>query len=82
MAGVNDSNDSARHLLRHTVATLAYRAEKAGRDVPDGFANYQISPASRTPLEIVAHLGDLVEWGDRMAKGEYKWIPVASPDWP
>ena len=78
---MNDSNESARNLLRHTVATLAYRAEKALREVPEAFAHHQISPSSRTPLEIVSHLGDLIEWADRMAKGEYKWAPVASPDW-
>lgn len=81
MAAVNDTSESARHLLRHTVATLAYRAEKAVRDAPDGFADYRASPSSRTPLEILLHLGDLVEWGDRMAQGEYKWIPGTSPDW-
>jgi hypothetical protein len=81
MTGVNDTHDSARQLLRHTVATLAYRAEKALRDAPDGFAQYQLSPSSRTPLEIVSHLGDLVEWGDRLAQGEYKWTAGASPDW-
>jgi hypothetical protein len=78
---VNNTTDPARQLLRHTVATLAYRAEKALRDVPDAFAHHQVSPTSRTPLEIVSHLGDLVEWGERMAKGEYLWIPGASPDW-
>ena len=81
MAAVNTAIDSDRQLLRHTVATLAYRAEKAIRDVPDSFATYQVSASSRTPLEIVSHMGDLVEWADRLAKGEYKWIPVTSPDW-
>jgi len=71
----------ARHLIRHTVATLAYRADKVLRGVPDGFADYRLSSSSRTPLEIVSHLGDLVEWGDRMANGEYRWAPGQSADW-
>lgn len=70
-----------RRLLRHTVATLAYRAEKVLRDVPDGFAGHRISSASRSPLEIVSHLGDLVEWAARMAQGEYKWSPQPVADW-
>jgi hypothetical protein len=69
-------------LIRHTVATLAYRAEKALRDAPDGFADYRLSPASRTPLEIVSHMGDLVEWAERMARGEYLWAPGPATDWP
>ncbi len=70
-----------RQLLRHTVATLAYRAQKVLDNPPEGFADHRVSPASRTPLELVSHLGDLVEWADRMAKGEYKWAPETSPDW-
>jgi hypothetical protein len=71
-----------RHLLRHTVATLAYRAEKVLRDAPEGFAERRVSPASRTPLEIVSHLGDLMEWAERMARGEYRWAPQPATDWP
>ena len=81
MAAVNDTAGSAPRLLRHTVATLAYRAEKALRDAPEAFINYRLSPASRTPLEIVSHLGDLMEWADRMARGEYKWAPQPTTDW-
>jgi len=72
---------SDRDLLRHTVATLAYRAQKVLHDVPAGFADHRQSPTSRTPLEILGHLGDLVEWGNRMANGDYKWIAVPAADW-
>lgn len=71
----------ARHLLRHTVATLAYRAEKVLRDAPEGFAVNRLSPTSRSPVEIVSHLGDLMEWAERMARGEYQWAPQPSADW-
>lgn len=75
MTSTNDSFD-----LRHALATLAYRAEKVLRDLPDGFAEFRPSPTSRTPLALVAHLGDLVEWGERMAlRGEMKWAPVVQP---
>lgn len=72
----------ARDLIRHTVATLAYRAQKVLRDAPAGFADQRLSPASRTPLEIVSHLGDLMEWAEQMARGEYRWAPQPSADWP
>lgn len=68
-------------LLRHAVATLAYRAEKVLRETPDGFAAFRPSGASRTPLEIVAHMGDLMEWAERMARGEYRWQAVPQTDW-
>jgi hypothetical protein len=72
---------STRDLLRHTVATLAYRAEKVLRDPPTGFAAYKFSTNGRTPLDIVEHLGDLMEWGGRMANGEYRWEGIQTGDW-
>lgn len=53
-------SDEARRFLRHTVATFAYRAEKVLRDVPDGFAELRPSTASRTPVETLGHLCDLM----------------------
>jgi len=70
-----------RELLRHTLATLAYRAQKVLHDPPAGLAEQRASPASRTSLEILSHLGDLMEWGTRMALGDYKWAAEPSVDW-
>jgi len=67
--------------LRHTLATLAYRAEKALRDAPPQFAEFRASPRSRPALALVAHLGDLLEWGTRMTRGEMRWVPVAQTSW-
>lgn len=68
-------------MLRHEIATLAYRAEKVLRDVPPGFPEFAASPRSRTALALVAHLGDLMEWGARMARGEMRWVPVPQTSW-
>jgi hypothetical protein len=72
---------TTRAFLRHTVATLAYRAEKVLRDVPDGFPTLRIAEGRRTPLQILTHLGDLMEWAERMARGERRWQHVPSKDW-
>ena len=66
-------------LLRHTVATLAYRLEKVVRDAPPGFERLACGGDVRTPLALLAHIGDLLEWAARMADGEYKWLPAAPP---
>ena len=71
----------ARDMLRHTLATLAYRAEKVLRDPPAGFAQHRIGPAARTPLEIVGHLGDLVEWAHSLADGQWNWKASSLGDW-
>jgi hypothetical protein len=65
--------DPARDLLRHTVATLAYRGAKALRDVPDGFASFQAAPDSRSPGAILAHIGDLLDWALGLADGRHVW---------
>jgi hypothetical protein len=58
-----------RDSLRHALATLAYRAAKAVRGTPEGFANFKASPTTRTPAEILAHMGDVMEWGLSMSRG-------------
>jgi hypothetical protein len=75
------SADDQRALLRHIVATLAYRAAKVLRDVPPGFAEFSNGPTMRVPVQILAHLADLVEWGVRMVQGEYIWRPQGSGNW-
>jgi hypothetical protein len=62
-----------REFLRHAVATLAYRAAKATRDVPAAFAEFHAGPSSRTPVEVLAHMGDLLDWALSMAVGEPRW---------
>jgi len=67
------SSDPARQLLRHTVATVAYRGAKALRGAPESFANFKSGDSSRTPAKILAHLGDLFDWALSMAQGEMTW---------
>ncbi|HKS21372.1 MAG TPA: hypothetical protein VJZ76_01135 [Thermoanaerobaculia bacterium] len=68
-----------RELLRHALATLAYRGAKALRDAPPSFANYD--GGGRAPLNIVSHLGDLMEWSVSMADGSRKWHETAPTTW-
>ena len=67
------SNDGERLLLRHAVATLAYRGGKTLRGAPPGFAEFKASEKTRTPGQILAHLGDLLDWALSMAKGKQEW---------
>jgi hypothetical protein len=63
--------DPKRELLRHALATLAYRGAKPLRDAPAAFADF--SGAGRTPAQILAHLGDLLDWALSMADGSRQW---------
>jgi len=70
-----------RELFRHLVATVAYRSAKVARAVPESFANFQPGPSSRTPVEILAHMGDLFDWALSMAKGTPKWNSAPPQSW-
>ncbi|HEV2297974.1 MAG TPA: hypothetical protein VGR72_05610 [Candidatus Acidoferrales bacterium] len=71
----------ACQLLRHTVATLAYRAAKALHGAPEAFAEFRASEKTRTPAQIVAHLGDLFDWALSLAKGKHEWHESEPLDW-
>ncbi|MBI3474873.1 MAG: hypothetical protein HY010_04020 [Acidobacteria bacterium] len=71
----------ARTLLRHTVATLAYRGGKAVRNAPASFADYSCGESSRTPGQILAHIGDLMDWGLSIAAGQQKWNNAIPLPW-
>jgi hypothetical protein len=66
-------NDEKILLLRHTLATLAYRSGKVLRGAPPEFAAFRAGLATRTPSEILAHLGDLLDWALSLANGKEVW---------
>ena len=69
----NSGPNPKRELLRHTLATLAYRGGKAVRNAPLGFADFQAGEGVRAPGQILAHIGDLLDWGLSIAQGRRTW---------
>ena len=45
-----------QYLLRHCLATIAYRTQKALRGAPDSYSNFRAGVNVRTPHEIVWHM--------------------------
>lgn len=74
-------DDSKREFLRHTLATLAYRGGKSVRGAPPEFAAFKASETSRTPAQILAHIGDLLEWMLSIAKGQQAWNNAEPLPW-
>ena len=68
-------------MLRHTLATVAYRGAKAVRGAPAGFAAFQAGPSTRTPAQILAHIGDLFDWALALAEGRHEWHDSAPLSW-
>ncbi|MGA9364912.1 MAG: hypothetical protein WBW16_11170 [Bacteroidota bacterium] len=70
-----------RGMIRHAVATMVYRGAKTLRDAPTDFGAFCVKPESRTPVEIVAHMGDLFDWALSMAKGQEIWHSSLPQAW-
>lgn len=70
---MTDDSQLQHALLRHTVATLAYRGSKAMRGAPAEFANFEPPAGGRTPAAIIAHMADLFDWALALADGKHFW---------
>ncbi|HXD23397.1 MAG TPA: hypothetical protein VN613_08560 [Gemmatimonadaceae bacterium] len=73
--------DPERALLRHTIATLAYRGGKAMRGAPESFSSFKIGDPPKTPGQILAHIGDLLDWAITLCDGKQAWNNSAPRTW-
>jgi hypothetical protein len=74
-------HDSNRHMLRHALAAIAYRGSKSMRGATEEFARFRATESCRTPAELLAHLGDLMDWSLSQAQGAPKWQPAPVLPW-
>ena len=74
-------SDTELEFLRHTIATLAYRAAKVLRDPPADFSAFRAGDGSRSAGEILAHMGDLIDWAVSLADGAQSWHETAPHAW-
>ncbi|MBS1841974.1 MAG: hypothetical protein JSS69_11350 [Acidobacteria bacterium] len=68
-------------LLRHALATVAYRAAKTLRDAPASFGDFSCGEGGRTPRQILAHMGDLYDWALSIAAGKQVWNDAEPLPW-
>jgi hypothetical protein len=78
---VSPSGAGAVALLRHAVATVAYRGGKAVRGAPASFASFRAGEDTRTPVQILAHVGDLFDWALGLADGRHVWRDATPLPW-
>ena len=50
-------------MLRHFLATLAYRVTKTLRDAPEDFAGFRVARGVRTPHELICHITNVLGYG-------------------
>jgi hypothetical protein len=78
---MTSNSDPKRDFLRHTLATLAYRGGNAVRNAPAGFAEFRGCASGRTAAQILAHVGDLLDWGLSIAQGKQIWKNAEPLPW-
>jgi hypothetical protein len=71
----------AAAVLRHLIATVAYRAAKVLRDAPPEFATLSAGNNIRRPVQIVAHMADLMFWARTIASGDNRWSAEGGGVW-
>ncbi|MCE9619190.1 MAG: hypothetical protein K8R92_04705 [Planctomycetes bacterium] len=74
--------DPTQTFLRHTLATLAYRAGRVCENAPPGFSDFRATDSTRTAGAVLAHMGDLLDWAANLATGSPKWQTAAPLSWP
>jgi hypothetical protein len=78
---LSPADPAVRLFLRHALATLAYRAGKAVRGTPAAYGDYRVTADSKSPREILSHMGDLLDWLLRQLQGELRWTSATSLPW-
>ena len=75
------TSDDRSRLLRHLVATIAYRATVALRGFPRDAAASAPGGGARTPLELLSHVADLMHAAAAMALGQERPAPQPDAGW-
>jgi len=66
-------------MVRHALAALAYRAQRAVENVAPEFATF--AGAGNQPGRILAHMGDLMDWALSMVEGHPAWRNSTPQTW-
>jgi hypothetical protein len=70
--------DDKRLLLRHFLASLAYRTQKALRGAPESFPSFRAAPKVRTPHELISHMESVLGYARTFfVGGEYDPEPLS-----
>jgi hypothetical protein len=71
--------DDKPELLRHFLAALAYRTQKALPDAPLGFGEFRAADGVRTPMELVRHMTSVLGYARTFfVGGHYRPEPLPS----
>jgi hypothetical protein len=66
-------------ILRHYLAVLAYRAQKAVRDAPAGYLDFQAGHGVRSPREVLDHMTQLMAFAAKRLAGRDQQLHEQDP---
>jgi hypothetical protein len=75
------TSDSERQFLRHALAVIAYRGGRVIRGAPPEFAAFRVAESGRTASQILAHVGDLLDWTLSLLQGAQVWRETPPGAW-
>ena len=78
---MESSLKSERELLRHLIATVAFRGGLAVSGAPEDFAEFRIDETTRSAGELLAHLGDLIEGTLYLSQGRFVRLQSSPRTW-
>ncbi|HEX8560895.1 MAG TPA: hypothetical protein VF668_22565 [Pyrinomonadaceae bacterium] len=78
---MSQATDLKRELLRHVVATVAYRGGVAVSGAPEEFAHFRPAESARAAGEILAHIGDLLEGSLHLVRGDLVYMASTPLRW-
>ena len=71
--------DCKTGMLRHFLAALAYRTQKALRNVPSDFGDFAAGNLTRTPRDLVQHMTSVLGYARTFfRRGSYRPAPLPS----
>jgi hypothetical protein len=73
--------DLKRELLRHLVATVAFRGGIAVTNAPENFAQFRADETTRSAGELLAHIVDLIQGSLYLMKGEFFRLQTSPQSW-
>ena len=74
-------DNTGRHLLAHIVSTISFRCGVAIDGVGSEFGDTEFGNDARTPLNLLDHIGDLIEGSTALLQGEMRMISTSSGSW-
>ena len=67
--------DEQRKMVKHFLAALAYRTQKALRDAPAEFAAFRAAPLVRAPHELIRHMDGVLGYARTFFVGGIYEVP-------